>query len=234
MTAIAVNAATILLGSLLGLLVRNHISRKITDAMMAGIGLFTVYLGITGLTGSVSPVVYLLALILGGITGTLLKLDDRINGAAAKVQKKYSADTGGNTFASGFVGFFLMSCVGAYTIVASFNAGFGDNTMLYTKSVMDFIVSMTMASTLGIGVLFAGIPILLYEVLLVCLSGFLSRYMGGAMAESLSCMGAILTLAIGTNIAGISKIKVVNYIPCLLFAPLLAFAMEKLQAVIGF
>ncbi len=228
MIAIAVNAATIIIGSLIGLLINKNVKKSLTDAIIVGIGFFTVYMGIMGLNSSVNSIIYLLSIIFGGIIGTALQIEEKLNKAALKVQNRFAKDDAENRFASGLAGFFIMSCVGAFTIVASFNAGLGDNTMLYTKSVMDFIVSLAMASTLGIGVLFAVIPTVLYEGLLVCFSSVLSSLLGGTMIEAFSCMGAILTIAIGTNVAGVSKFKVVNYVPCLIFAPLFAFIFEKL------
>lgn len=226
MIAIAINAATIVIGSIIGLLIKNNLKKNITDAIMIAIGFFTVYIGITGLKSNVNAIVYLLAVVLGGIIGTVLQIEEKVNIFAKKVQNKFSKDDGENRFASGFTGFFIVSCVGAYTIVASFNVGLGDNTMMYTRAVMDLVVSMAMASSLGIGVLFAGIPIILYETALALFSGFLADILSETMIEAFSCMGAILTLAIGMNVAGVTKFKVVNYIPSLILAPLFAFLAE--------
>ena len=223
MTALLINAVTIAAGSLIGLLIKSRLSRNVTDTIMVGIGFFTVYIGISGIAGaegSVSSIVYLLSVTLGGVIGAVLKIDEKIDKAALKVQNLLTKD-GENHFATGFTGFFIISFVGAFTLIASFNAGLGDNTMLITKSVMDLIVSMAMAASLGIGVLFAGIPILLCELALVCFAAFLSSVLSAPMIEAFSCMGSILTIAIGTNVTGITDFKVVNYLPALLIAPLL-------------
>lgn len=216
------DAAAILAGGLIGLLAKNRIRKKLTDAIMIGIGLFTVYTGITGLTKGVNALVYLLAVVFGGVSGTALGMDDRIGVLAKKVQDKMSKGEEENRFASGFTGFMIISGVGAFTIVASFNAGMGDHTMMYTKCVMDFVVAMAMAASLGTGVLFGAIPVILYEAILVLFAGTLTPLMSETMIEAFSCTGAILTVAIGLNVAGISDIKVVNYIPALVYAPLLA------------
>lgn len=230
MIAILSNGITIIAGSLIGLLIKNNINKTLTDAIMVAIGLFTVYVGIIGLSSEVNAVVYLLAIVIGGVIGTLLKIEERIDKAALIIQNKLSKNDTENRFATGFTGFFIISCVGAYTIVASFNAGLGDNTMLYTKSIMDFVVSMAMASSLGIGVLFAGIPIILYEVILVTFSGFISGFLNDTMITAFSCMGAILTVAIGIGVTGIKKLKVVNYIPSLVLAPLFAYIFDLLNS----
>lgn len=227
MKALAVNAATILVGGTLGLLIRNKLKKSLTDAILIGIGLFTVYIGVTGFGTGVSALVYLLALVLGGLIGTALKIEDGVDRLAKKAQDRLSRGDGEDRFAAGLTGFFIMSCAGAFTIVASFNAGLGNNTMLYTKSVMDLVVSMAMAASLGAGVLAAGVPILLYEGILVLCSGALAPVLSEQMLEAISCTGAILTVAIGANVLGVTKFKVMNYIPSLILAPLLVLLLGK-------
>lgn len=228
MTGILVNAITLLIGSTVGMVIKSNIKKSITDAIMVGIGFFTVYIGLTGLSSGINAIVYLLAIILGGVIGTALQIEEGIDRLALKIQNKLAKGDEEKRFAEGFSSFFIMSATGAFTIIACFNAGLGDNTMLYTRSVMDLIVSMAMASTFGVGVLFAGIPIILYELILVCFSGALAPVLSDTMIEAISCMGAILTVAIGTNVAGVTKFKVVNYIPALLLAPLFAFLIERI------
>lgn len=228
MKAIAINAATILIGSTVGMIIRNNVRKSMTDAIMIGIGLFTVYMGITGLTSGVNALVYLLALVLGGVTGTALQIEERIDKLSVKIQSKLTKDGTEDRFAAGLAGFFIISCSGAYTIVACFNTSLGNNAMLYTKAVMDLVVSMAMAASLGAGVLLAGVPIILYECILVGFAGALTPVMSEAMTEAVTCMGAILTIAIGANVAGVSRFKVMNYVPSLVLAPLFAFLAEKI------
>ena len=228
MKAILINAATILAGSGVGLIIKNNVKRSLTDAIMLGIGLFTVYIGITGFSGGVNALVYLLALVLGGVLGTALGIEEGIDRLAKKAQDTLAKNDGEDRFAAGLTDFFIMSCSGAFTIVACFNAGLGDNTMLYTKSVMDLVVSMAMASSLGIGVMAAGVPILLYEGLLIAFSGALAPVLSETMLEAISCTGAILTVAIGANVTGVSKFKVMNYVPALVLAPLFTFLAGKI------
>lgn len=221
MKGILINACTIALGSTIGLLIKNNIPKRITDAVLTAIGLFTVYIGITGLKTGVSSIVYLLALTLGVAVGTALKLEERVEKLGQSLQKKLSRG-GEDRFAEGLTGFFIMSCAGAFTIVACFNAGLGDMTGLYTKSAMDFIVSMALAASLGVGVLCAGVPIVLYELILVGFSTALSPLLSETAVEAVSCAGAVLTVAIGLNVAGISRFKILNLVPALVLAPLFA------------
>jgi len=233
MLAIIINALTIICGSLIGLLVKKRTNDAVSGAVMTAIGLFTIYIGISGFSNGVNAVVYLLSIVLGGLIGTLLDFEGRVEKAALIIQYRLSAavsnDDGENRFAMALTSFFVISCVGAYTLLAAFNAGLGDNTMLYTKAVMDFAVSLVMAASLGIGVLFAVIPIILFEILLVSFSSFLSGVMSSCMIEAFSCMGSILTFAIGIDVAGIKKIKVINYVPALLFAPIIAYLFERIS-----
>lgn len=228
MVAVLVNAVTVMLGSTVGLLIKNNLKKSITDAILIGIGLFTVYMGVTGLTVGLNSLVYLLALVIGGVAGTALKIEERIERLGLRIQNKLSKGDAENRFAEGLTGFFIMSCSGAFTVLACFQAGLGNHTMLYTKAAMDLVVSMAMAASLGAGVMLAGVPIVLYEVILVAFSGALAPLLNETVTEAISCTGAILTLAIGLNVAGISKFKVMNYIPALVLAPLFASLLAKI------
>lgn len=228
MIALAVNFASIVVGGILGLMIRNSLKRNVTDAIMIGIGLFTVYVGVTSFSTGVSALVYLLAIVFGGIAGTALHLDELIGRLAGKVMKRLSKGGEENRFAAGFTGFFILSAVGAIPIVASFNVARGDFTLMYTKSVMDLVAGATMAASLGIGVPFAVIPILLVECLLAAFSAVLSPLLSSYVLEAFTCTGAILTVACGLNLAGATRIKLENYLPALLAAPLLAMLAERL------
>ena len=127
-----------------------------------------------------------------------------------------------SSFAEGFVTACLMFCIGSMTIVGSFNAGLtGDQEMLFTKSLLDFISSIVLSVSLGIGVLFSAIFVLVFQGALVLLAGILQPVLTGAAVAEIICVGSVMMIALGFNIMGITKIKTANYLPALLFAPLL-------------
>jgi uncharacterized membrane protein YqgA involved in biofilm formation len=102
----------------------------------------------------------------------------------------------------------------------------GDNTMLYIKAVLDLVVSMTMAAAMGFGVVLSIIPMLIYQGLLILCSGLLSPLLSESMITAMSCTGAVITVAIGTNMIGATDLKPVNYIPAIIFAPLLQYIAD--------
>ena len=106
-------------------------------------------------------------------------------------------------------------------VLACFHAGLGDPAMLYTKAVMDLIVSAMMASTLGIGVSFAALPLFAYQAVLILCAGFLQPHMSEDMLTMFSCAGGLVTIPIGTNMMGLSRVKIADLIPVLILAPLL-------------
>lgn len=230
MTGLLVDTASIIAGSFIGLLLKKGISKKISDAVMIGIGLCVAYMGLTSLTGDVGTIVLLFSMVIGTLIGTVIDIDARINAFGLLLEKKLVKDEE-NKFAKGFVTYTILSCTGAYTIMASLNAGLGDNSMLYTKAIIDFCVSMMLSSTLGIGVMFSCITIFAYQGILALFSGQLSPLLSNEMIGAFSCVGALLTIPLGTNMMGITDIKIANYIPAIIAAPVIAWVSTLIPAL---
>ena len=230
MTGLLVDAASIIAGSSIGLLLKKGISKKISDAMMIGIGLWVVYMGISGLTGEVGTILLLFSIIVGTLIGTAIDIDARINALGLMLEKRLVKEEG-NTFAKGFVTYTILSCTGAYTIMASLNAGLGDSAMLYTKAVIDLSVSMMLASTLGIGVMFSTVVVFAYQGALALFSGMLSPLLSDEMIGAFSCVGALLTIPLGTNMMGATDIKIANYIPAIIAAPVMVWIASLLPSL---
>ena len=230
MAGLLVDAVSIIAGSFIGLLLKKGISKKISDAIMIGIGLCVVYMGITGLTGEVGTILLLFSVIIGTLIGTAIDIDARINALALRLEKKFVKEEG-STFDKGFVTCTILSCTGAYTIMASLNAGLGDNAMLYTKAIIDLCVTMMLASTLGIGVMFSAAVIFVYQGALALFSGVLSPLLSDEMIGAFSCVGALLTIPLGTNMMGVTDIKIANYIPAIIAAPVVVWLMSWVSAL---
>lgn len=230
MAGLLVDAVSIITGSFIGLLLKKGISKKISDAIMIGIGLCVVYMGITGLTGEVGTILLLSSVIIGTLIGTAIDIDARINALGLMLEKKLVKEEG-STFAKGFVTYTILSCTGAYTIMASLNAGIGDNAMLYTKAIIDLCVSMMLASTLGIGVMFSTVVVFAYQGALALFSGVLSPLLSDEMIGAFSCVGALLTIPLGTNMMGVTDIKIANYIPAIIAAPVIVWLMPWVSAL---
>ncbi len=226
MFGVLVNTATVLLGSLIGLLCKKGIPERLSSAVMTGIGLCTVAIGITGLLDGENALVLIISIVLGVLVGELLDLDGHLNGLVEKVAGRAAGAGKAAQISQGFITACLLFCIGAMTIVGSLNAGLrGDNEMLLTKSLLDFISSMMLSATLGIGVLFSAAFVLIFQGAIVLLAGVLAPVLSEACIAELTCAGSLMILALGLNIVGITKIKVINFLPALLLVPLVLWGL---------
>lgn len=226
MPGLAVDLAAILVGSCMGVAAKRKISETVSGMVLTAIGLCLLYIGITGLFTGSNAVVILLAFAVGTLIGAGIDLDGKLDRAAHRLADKVSGTGSIHEKVNAGLTFFLVSCTGAYTITACFNAGVGDNTMLYAKAVLDLVVSMTMAAGMGIGVILSILPVLAYEGLLILFSGLLSPLLSESMIAALSCSGAIITIALGTNLMGATKLKAVNYLPAIILAPVFQYLAD--------
>ena len=222
MIGVFVNVATVLLGSAVGLLFRKGIPERISKALMLAIGLCTLYIGIDGALEGSMTIVLILSMVFGTLIGTLIDIDDKINRIGLFIEKKMKRGDANSNIAEGFMTASLLFCVGAMTIVGSLNAGLtGDNTLLFTKSILDLISACLLASTLGVGVMFAAIFVLVVQGGLVLLAGLLQNVLTDqALIAEITCAGSVMIIALGLNLLGITKLKVANFLPALLLVPL--------------
>ena len=221
MLGVLVNTVTVLLGSLIGLLFRKGIPEKIEKAVMTAIALCTLYIGIDGALAGENVLVLIFSMVLGTALGALLDLDGGITRLGNFVERRFRKEEGVSV-AEGFITASLLFCVGAMTIVGSLNAGLrGDNSMLFTKSLLDLCSSMMLAASLGVGVLCSAAFVFLFQGALVLLSQVLAPLLSEAAIAEITCAGSLMIVALGLNLLGLSKIKVANLLPAMLFAPLM-------------
>lgn len=230
MLGVLVNVATVILGSSVGLLLKKGIPERISKAVMTAIGLCTIYIGIDGALQGENTIVLIVSMVLGTIIGTAIDIDGKLNKLASFVERKMKKDNDKSTVAQGFITGSLLFCVGAMSIVGSLNSGLsGDHTVTYTKSILDLISSCMLASTLGIGVMFAAAFVLVYQGGLVLLAELLQGVLTDtALIAEITCAGSVMIIGLGLNITGISKFKVANFLPALLIVPLVYFLISFL------
>lgn len=227
MFGVLVNTGTVLLGSVIGLLCKKGIPERLSTAVMTAIGLCTVAIGIAGLLDGANTLVLIISIVLGVIVGELLDIDGHVNALVEKVAGKAAGAGKAAQISQGFITACLLFCIGAMTIVGSLNAGLrGDNEMLLTKSLLDFISSMMLSATLGIGVLFSAVFVLVFQGAIVLLAQFLAPVLSESCIAELTCAGSLMILALGLNIVGITKIKVINFLPALLLVPLVLWGLS--------
>lgn len=226
-----VNAIAVVAGSLVGLMAKKGIPAHLEDALHKAMGLAVIVIGLNGVItnmvsvkpdGSLSSAGELLlvfALVIGVVAGELMRIDDRLNGLAGLVERKFHL-TG---FAASFVSGTLIFCVGAMTIIGALNDGLrGDSSVLFVKSTLDGISSIVLAATMGPGVLFSAIPILVYQGAISLLAGVLEPFLQGELLRQICAVGYVMVACIGINFMGSYKIKTANFLPALLVPPLWA------------
>lgn len=218
-----VNTGTVIAGSLIGLFLGNILPQRLQDTVMKGLGLCTLFIGITGLMGGENALITVLSMAIGAVIGELLDLDGHLNRFAEKLEKRFKRDGAKTSLAEGFVTASLVFCVGAMTIMGALNDGLtGDHTMLFTKATLDFISSIIFASSLGLGVLLAAVAVLVIEGGIACLAGVVAPLLqyDAAIIPEMTVVGSLLIVGLGLNLLGITKLKVMNYLPAI-FLPIL-------------
>ena len=233
LTGSIINALAIIAGSCAGMALKwaaahfssrlssraGELGHRLQDVIMQGVALCVMYIGITGSLKGQNTLVAILSMVLGAIIGESLDLDAKMHRLGDWVQAKTSRFVGGSTSVSeGFVTASLLFCVGAMAIVGSLENGLtGNYDTLKAKSMLDGISAIVFASSLGIGVMFSAVAVLLYQGSISALASFISPFLGDAVIAEMSCVGSLLILALGMNVLGMTKIKVMNLVPaCLL------------------
>ena len=217
----ATNVAAIVLGSILGLLLRRKLPRRITTILTQGLGLVTALIGIKMMLVTENVLIVLLSVIVGGVVGELIQIESRLDTFGVRIEKRLGRQRG--TFAKAFVTSSLLYCVGPLAILGALQDGLrGDFTLLLTKSGLDGIASVAFASTLGIGVLFSALPVLAYQGSLTIGASLLAPYLTTSVVNEMTATGGLLILGIGLNVLQVTKIKVGNMLPAILVAAILA------------
>lgn len=222
MLGVMVNVITVIIGSCIGLLFKKGIPERVSHAAMVGLGACTLYIGISGSLCGENVLILIASVVLGAIVGTLLNIDGAINALAQKVETKFQKEGKKVSIAEGLVSATLLFCVGSMTVTGSLQAGLtGDHSVLITKAMLDLVSSMMLASSLGVGVLFAAVSVFVIQGGLVLFAQLLAPVMEAGAINEMTCAGSLLIMMIGTNLMGITKIKVADFLPAIVFAPII-------------
>ena len=215
-TAAAINATAILVGGAVGLLLKGRITDSFSQSIIRILGLCICIIGIrSAVTGDITLMV--VSLVMGVIAGEALRIDDGLNRLGLWAQKRFSSDKN-SSFAEGFVTATLLFSVGAMAIVGSIESGLrGDQSIIFTKSILDGVSSLIFASSLGVGVLFSAFVVLIYQGTLEIFAGYLQNVLTSYLITQISAVGGVLIFAIGLNLALGTKFKVANLLPCFVF-----------------
>lgn len=222
-----VNVIAVVVGGVLGMLLKKGIKAEIMDSILKVEGVAVFIIGMNGVITNMLSVgedgrlaesgglILLISLVLGNLAGEILKIDERINSLGILAEKKLKADG----FSKGLVSASIIFCVGSMAVIGSINDGLsGDSSVLIVKSTLDFITAMVLASTMGIGVAFACVPLFIYQ-------GGISLFASGIkpvietypdMMVQFSAVGYAIIMCIGINFVFGNKIKTANLLPAML------------------
>lgn len=225
MFAFLVNALTVILGSVIGLIFKKFIKKETCDQVLKAMGIVVLIIGLVGVlenmitieNGHISSsgtLTLIMAIAVGTFIGEFLKLDKHMNDLGEKIERKLNK----GQIAEGFITATLIYCVGSMSIIGSMESALGNPDTIYLKSALDGITSIALASTLGIGVMLSSVSVIIYQGLLTLLFYLLGNFMPIDLITSLSMVGYTMVAAIGLNFILKDKIKVANMLPSLVIA----------------
>ncbi len=219
MLGVLVNAGAVILGSLIGILIKKGLPERIAKAMTVATALAVVYIGIDGMLSGNKTLVLVLSLVIGGVIGALLRLDWLLETLGNKIESKFK---GSDThIAEGFVNSTLFFCVGAMTIVGALQSGLtGNHETQFTKAILDFVSAIVLTSTLGWGVMLSSVSVLVIQGSIVLLAQVVAPILSETVIAEMTCVGSVLLFGLALNLLGLTKIKLMNFVPAI-FLPLL-------------
>jgi len=219
-----VNSVAIVLGCLIGLLVKGRVSQKISDTVMNGVALCVLYIGISGSLKGENTLVTIICIAVGALIGELIDIDKWLNKLGEFLESKCNKGQkeGSVSISQGFVSASLLFCIGAMGIVGSLQSGLsGNHETLFAKSILDGIISIILTATLGIGVMFSSISVFLYQGIITIGASALSGVLSTQVINSMTAVGSLLIIGLALNILKATNIKIANLLPAV-FLPILA------------
>ena len=221
-----VNFVAVILGAIVGAFLKKGMSERISKAMTAAVAMVVLYIGIDGMAAGTNTMVLVFAVIIGGLIGTLLDLDAGIHRLGDKIEKKFASGNG--KVAEGFVSATLLFCVGAMAIVGPLQSGLsGNHETQYTKSVLDFISAIVFASALGgLGVGLSAFSVLVLQGGITLAAQLAAPYLTDYTIGEMTCAGSVLIFVLGLNLMGVTKVKLMNYIPAIFIPVILCLFMK--------
>jgi len=220
MVGTLVNVAAVIIGSIIGLVVHTKLPKRIITIVFQGIGLFTIFIGIKMALKTDYLLIMVFSIVIGSVLGELINIEKGINNLSEYLKRKIKLSS--DKFSEGLITAFLLFCLGSMTILGSIEEGLGGKpTLLFTKSLMDGFSSIALSASLGIGVIFSVIPLLIYQGGLTLFAGHLQTFFAKTMINELTAVGGILLIGLGINILEILKLRISNMLPSLIIVILM-------------
>ena len=217
-----VNSITVIVGCLVGLIVKGRLTEKISTTIMNGLALCTLYIGISGALNGGDTLIMIISVAIGALIGEIIDIDKWLNKLGYYLESKFKNKKESNiSIAEGFITSSLLFCVGAMAIVGSLESGLrGNHDTLFTKAILDGISSIFFTSSLGIGVIFSAVTVFVYQGSITLGAGLLSGVLSTSVITNMSAVGGLLIIGLGLNMLGVTKIKIANLLPAI-FLPII-------------
>jgi uncharacterized protein len=217
MTGTLANSAAILAGSLIGIAAGRRVPERLKSIVMQGLGLAVMLIGLQMALSGREILLTVSCLLIGGITGEIIDIEKQLEKMGERIRRRFRSDSA--TFVQGFVSSSLLYLTGAMMIVGSIQDGtVGDPHTLYIKSVLDGMASIALASSLGVGVAFSALSVLVVQGGITLLASQLLFLKSQAVLDAVTATGGVLILGIGINLLGLTQIRVGNLLPAIFYA----------------
>ncbi|MGL6107995.1 DUF554 domain-containing protein [Romboutsia sp.] len=221
-----VNCLAIVGGCMVGLIIKERMTEKISNTIMNGLALCVLYIGISGAIDAKNPLIMIVSIALGGLIGELIDIDKRLSNLGDKLESKFikkenQKENSKVSISQGFVSASLIFCVGAMAIVGSLQSGLtGNHETLFAKSIIDGIASIIFSASLGIGVMFSALSVFIYQGSITIGASFLSGVLSDPVINCMGGVGSLLIIGLGLNVLKSTNIKVANLLPAV-FLPII-------------
>ncbi len=228
MIANVVNAVAIIVGGCLGLLFKNKMSERLSDILVKALGLCVSTIGIKMAIDTDQTLIVIVCCAIGALIGEALKLETRLENCGDWIKRKFIKGESQGSFTEGFVTASMVFCVGSMAIVGPLQAGLqGNYDILFSKSLLDGIIVISFAASMGIGALFAAIPVFVYQGAITLLASLLVPVLSDSVINAMNAVGGVLILGIGLRMLGLKDIRVGNMVPAV-FLPIAALPLIAL------
>lgn len=220
MVGTIVNAAAVIIGGSIGLLLKKNMPERVTTIYFQAVGLFTIAIGISMVVQMDHILIVVGSLAIGSVLGEWMNLEAGVDKMSNFLKKKLRI--GNEKFSEGLITSFLLFCIGSLTIIGALDEGIrGSHELLFTKSLMDFFSAMLLASAFGVGVVFSAIPLLIFQGAITLIAMGASTFFTPVLIQGLTSVGGILLIGLGINILEIKKLRIINMLPSLVVVVLL-------------
>ena len=231
-----INFAAIIIGGCLGVFLGSRLPERVKNTVIAGMGLFVIALGIQMFLKTTNSIIPLGGLLIGGLLGEWWKIEEGFSNLGGWLERRIlpqKEEGGHEKFIRGFLSASVLFCAGPIAILGSIQGGLtGDTQMLIVKSILDGFITMSFASTMGVGVAFSALPVLVYQGSITLLAYQLKPIATGLMLSEMTAAGGLVLMAVGiSSVLNMYKIRVGSFIPALFITPLLVYILQLLHLI---